>query len=140
MTKVHIQYHVLIIRASFIGRAPSTLKKLKLSIFNKCFYLIFLFLGLFVIPKRKEFHFSIRELSPGVLKQFLNCSRYNLVDSASVIQANEILINCVNPSNVIMAMWNQVNSKMLSLVRPCHYWVYWFVYSAMSVLLFFIAF
>ena len=121
---IHIQYHVFIIRASFISWWPSSLKEFELAIFNKLLDFILLFLCLGIIPHCKEFHFSISELSPAIFKQFVNSSIYNWFYLSSFRASNEIFFNCLDPSYIIMAMWNQMNSKMLMLVSSCDYFVY----------------
>ena len=120
MSVIHIQYHVFVIRASFIRWWPPSLKKFKLPIFNKLFDLILLFLRLPIIPKCKEFHFSICKLSSGVLTQLLNSPREDQVYSPR-LGPNEIFINRLEPAHIIMSMRNHVDCKMLMLVGSSNY-------------------
>lgn len=107
MTNNHIINHIFIICASFICRAPSTICKFKSTLLNKHFNLILNFLWLSVVPHSEELHFNIGKLTSWFFQKFFYNSCQNQVNSSMLrilICTRIVLVNCFNPSNIIMCM------------------------------------
>lgn len=122
----HVVDHIFIVGSSFIVHAPAGVDKLKSSFGDQGPYITLDFLSLLVVPHGEELHLNISELSCGVGHQLLNNSRQDKVDLCmllTLVSSNIILINSLEPPNVIMGVSNKVDVQGLILVVPCFRWV-----------------
>ncbi len=66
VSKVHVIDDILIMSASFIVHAPTSIHKFKASLLNEHANFVFHVIGLILPPHTEEFHFDICELLGGI--------------------------------------------------------------------------
>ena len=109
--------HVLVSWASLIVHGPSSVDKLELTVGNELLDESLHVIILVFPPHLEEFHLNFGELSFGVVPEAVHngCEFDTYVGILSLLfAAIVVLINGLEPSNVIMRMWHNVHINWLS--------------------------
>lgn len=104
--------HIFISRTSLIMHRPTGIHKLKLTTLDQALHLFLLFVGLEIPPHAEEFHLDFREFALWVVCESVdNVSQLHLdIGELDVFAGTvEVLINGLQPSNIVMGMRNYVN-------------------------------
>ena len=104
--------HILISGASFIVHGPSSIDKLKLTIGNQFLNLRFLLITLVIPPHFEKLHLYLREFSGRVILESIHYGgkfKTNTRELDVFSSTVEILIESLEPSNVIMRVRDNMN-------------------------------
>lgn len=115
----HVVDHVLEVWACFVVHAPATVHEFETTFLDETPDLVFDLLSLLEIPHGEELHFDVGEFSVWTFDQFLDDCAQNEVDLGLLvllIGARVVLIDCLEPSDVVVRVSNQVHIEMLVLV------------------------
>jgi hypothetical protein len=116
----HIVDHIFIDWTSLIMHGPTSVNKLKLSIFNKFFNLVSFCFILSIPPLLEKSNFTFREFPFFVRNQSI-CDRaqfdVDIGELNAVVRSIEVRIKGFKPSNVIMRMRGNVNCPRV--------WLHW---------------
>ena len=117
----HVVDHIFIMRSSLIVHAPAGIDELESSFGDQGSDIALDFLSLLVVPHGEEFHLNIGELSCGVEHQLLNNGCQDQIDLSmllTLVATNIILINSLEPPNVVMGVSDEVDIQGLILIFP----------------------
>ena len=101
--------------------APACIHKLEATLFDELFDLLLDLLSLSLIPHREELHLDVGELAVRVIHKFLDHSTEDHVDFSDLVGLvgpSVVLVDCLEPPNVIVSVGNQVNIELLILIGP----------------------
>lgn len=112
-TSGHLIDDIFIIRSGFIMHAPPSIDNFQLSILNMLLNEIPL-CGVGIIPPPvKESHLNNREFVCGIERQFSHNRVDNVLNPCflgDLIPSIEVVVDCFQPSNIIVGVWNQIDS------------------------------
>ena len=111
-TKSHVVYNRRVMSSSFIIHAPASSYELQSSLINKILDNILHRLTLFTPPPPEEGRFNVDEPALLILQQGMDDTVQDVLDSSSlniISAAVVILINSLQPSNIIVSVGNKVN-------------------------------
>jgi len=112
VAEVHIVDHIFVMRSSFVMHAPASVYYFKSSVRDELLDLILGLLVLASVPHVEEFHFNVSELPVFVLFEFFYHSRYyqvNLSRRSCLIRTDVVLVNRLNPADIIVGMSQEMN-------------------------------
>ncbi len=118
----HLIDEVLIVHVGLIRHAPTAVDELQLFVSYKCLHPALLLVGGLVPPPVEEGHFDNDELVLGVLCEFSDHRVDDILHSCElnvVFGSVVILIDCFEPSDVIMGVWDQMHCYMLRHFSDC---------------------
>ena len=119
MTLLHLIDYILIVRASLIICYPTTIGKLEAALFHELLYLLLDSFCLSGIPHGEELHLNVCECGVGLSCHLVDDRVQDQVNSGmlSVLKGTTvILVNCLQPTDIVMSMWHHMNIKLFVLI------------------------
>ncbi len=108
----HLVDHIFVVRRGLVTHAPAAIKELNLAIIVERLHSLSLGLIGLVPPPVQEGNFNDRELVSRVLGQLLNHGINSVLHTCHLrghIATIIVVINSLQPSNIVMRVWDQVN-------------------------------
>ena len=118
MPNHHVVNLIFIVSASLIMHAPASIDKLKATLLDQRSHLRLHIFCLKAPPHAEEFHFNIGESLWRVIHQWLDHSIKDQVDTSLshvILSASEILINGLEPANIVMSMCDHMNCDVATI-------------------------
>ncbi len=111
----HLVNHILVIRCCLVRHAPTSVQELNLPILVKSLHPISLCITCLIPPSVQESHFNDGKLISSVLAQLFNDRVNCVLDSSQLslhVASVVIIVYCLEPSNVIVRVGNQVDCDL----------------------------
>ena len=121
MTDHHIVNNIVKIRAPFIIVNPATVNEFQLLVFDELLDGLLCLVILLLPPRLQIARRRLRELSVRVFRELINDRIENQLHTGhllALVGARVVLVNCLDPSDILMGVWNEMDCQLLILIHP----------------------